>query len=69
MKKSLIFIFYSLILVGCGRYDENLHNSPNQKTYKYGVYIDNYATEFNLEDGTRCVATVKGGLDCDWNNK
>jgi len=72
-KKSLNGLsLLTALLAGCGPevpkdQEKERVVATSNTTYKVGGYVDVYATEFKLEDGTRCVGMVNGGgITCNW---
>ena len=55
-----------LSLAGCSRAEPATKAS---ETKAYYVDVGFRAYEFRLDDGTRCVALYRGGIDCDWARK
>lgn len=73
MKRlALALVAVVLLSTGCGLSPTS--GAPRVETgNSYNVDIPNtdnvYVVEFNLKDGTRCVATAgseSGGIDCAW---
>lgn len=59
MRKLLVFVL--VMIAGC----DSSGTDRDAQTGRY-VLSGTYAYEFTLRDGTRCVTTQDGGMDCDW---
>jgi hypothetical protein len=56
----------SAFLGGCGEQSDLFETTPGfeVKAHRYRGSV--YAYELRLDDGTRCVRTPGGGIDCDF---
>lgn len=54
-----------ICLSGCAA-EESRANQDAAKAYMVHKISFMYAYEFRLDDGTRCVVSARGGVDCDW---
>lgn len=50
-----------VFLLGCET------TGPQVEVHSYNL-TGHHADEFQLYDGTRCVVSSTGGIDCDWKN-
>jgi hypothetical protein len=66
MTKTLS-ICVVLLLAGCARTPDSAPPIDSEtKRYNIGSY---WVREFRLDDGTRCVAMVDTGIQCDWQSQ
>jgi outer membrane biogenesis lipoprotein LolB len=63
---KMLSICAMLLLAGCAKTDRPPRVEPlnvEVQRYEVGAY---YVREFRLSDGTRCVAMIDTGIQCDW---
>lgn len=65
MTKKLTFCAV-LLLAGCAKQEPyTLKAAPT----RYDIGLGYYVRDFRLADGTRCVAIVDAGIDCDFSSE